>query len=64
MNKSRARTRAAETARLDALHRYAVPDTPPELTFDRITKAVQHVLDVPIVLMTLMDADRQKPGGF
>ncbi len=48
-----------EAARLDALHRYDVLDTPPEASFDRITRTAQYILSTPIVLLSLIDADRQ-----
>jgi len=48
-----------EPARLAALRRYAVLDTPVELPFEKITKLVQTVLGVPISAVTLIDADRQ-----
>lgn len=48
-----------EPGRLAALHRYEVLDTPAEEPFDRITKLVQVVLDVPMATVSLIDADRQ-----
>jgi diguanylate cyclase (GGDEF)-like protein len=50
---------ADEQARLAALHRYEVLDTPAEEPFDRITRLVQMVLGVPIAAVTLLDNDRQ-----
>jgi diguanylate cyclase (GGDEF)-like protein len=50
---------ADEQGRLAALHRYEVLDTPAEEPFDRITKLVQLVLDVPLATVSLIDADRQ-----
>ncbi|MFC4637097.1 putative bifunctional diguanylate cyclase/phosphodiesterase [Deinococcus hohokamensis] len=47
-----------ETKRLEALHRYQVLDTPPEVEFDRLTRLAQHFLDVPVVLINLVDATR------
>jgi signal transduction histidine kinase len=50
---------ADETARLRALHSYHVLDTPPEARFDRITLLVARSLNVPMALITLVDAERQ-----
>ncbi|MGI4845647.1 MAG: PAS domain S-box protein [Janthinobacterium lividum] len=41
---------------LDALH---LLDTPPESVFDRVTRLVSRMLDVPMALFSLVDADRQ-----
>ena len=48
-----------ETARLKALQRYAVLDTPPEDGFDRITRSAAHRFEVPIALISLIDQKRQ-----
>ncbi len=48
----------AEVARLQALRRYAVLDTPPEPNFDRITLLTASVLDKPVCTLSLADADR------
>lgn len=48
-----------ESERLAALRRYCVLDTPPEPAFDRLTQIVQHILQVPTVLVSLVDQDRQ-----
>lgn len=50
---------SAEAARLAALHNYDVLDTPPEESFDRITRLARMVLQTPIVLVSLIDRDRQ-----
>ncbi|HET9626231.1 MAG TPA: diguanylate cyclase [Kofleriaceae bacterium] len=50
---------ANEEARLHALRSYGVLDTEPEPYFDRITRLVARVLEVPIALVSLVDADRQ-----
>ncbi len=50
---------AREQQRLDALDRYDVLDTPEEEAFDRITRLVTRVLDVPISTVTLIDGHRQ-----
>ncbi|PZV18502.1 MAG: diguanylate cyclase [Leptolyngbya sp.] len=47
-----------ETARLKALKRYNILDTPPELAFDRITSLAARLFDVPIALVSLIDASR------
>ncbi len=41
---------------LDALH---LLDTPPEPVFDRVTRLASRLLDVPMALFSLVDADRQ-----
>ena len=48
-----------EQTRLEALHRLEVLDTPPEETFDRLTRITKSALDMPIVLISLVDKDRQ-----
>lgn len=48
-----------ESERLAALRRYCVLDTLPEPAFDRLTHIVQHILQVPTVLVSLVDEDRQ-----
>jgi signal transduction histidine kinase len=48
-----------EPQRLAGLQRYGVLDTLPEPGFDRLTQILRHVLGVPTVLVSLIDADRQ-----
>lgn len=48
-----------ENARQAALNSLYVLGTPPEERFDRITRTVQRLFDVPIVLISLIDANRQ-----
>src|SRR5438874_2498534 len=48
-----------ETARLDALRRYAILDTAPEEPFDDLTRLAAHVCGTPIAVISLIDADRQ-----
>ena len=48
-----------EAQRLQALESYRVLDTPPEKGFDDLTVIAAEVLDVPIALISLVDADRQ-----
>jgi CheY-like chemotaxis protein len=48
-----------EAARLRALRELGILDSGPEERFDRITRLAQRVFDVPIALVSLVDADRQ-----
>lgn len=48
-----------ELDRLGALRRYGILDTAAEPAFDRITAIVTRVLEVPIALVSLIDAERQ-----
>jgi len=48
-----------EGGRLEALRRYSALDTPPEEAFDRITRLAAAHLDVPTVLISLVDETRQ-----
>lgn len=48
-----------ETARLASLHKMQILATPAEEAFDRITRVVQHVFQVPTALITLVDEHRQ-----
>ncbi len=50
---------ADEAQRLTALRTLDILDTPPEARFDRITRIAQRLFDVPIALVSLVDADRQ-----
>jgi signal transduction histidine kinase len=52
-------SRDAEIARVAAVRGLGLLDTPPEDRFDRITRLAQHLFDVPIALVSLVDADRQ-----
>lgn len=45
--------------RLLALRATGLLDSPPEDTFDRLTRLVGRLLDVPVSLISLVDADRQ-----
>lgn len=47
-----------ERQRLQALERYDILDTPSEQAFDRISRLVARVLDVPIATVTFLDAHR------
>jgi phosphoribosyl 1,2-cyclic phosphodiesterase/CheY-like chemotaxis protein len=48
-----------EDQRLHALHSLQVLDTPTEERFDRYTRVAAALFDVPIVLVSLVDRDRQ-----
>ncbi len=50
---------ANEAERLRALHDLLLLDTPAEEVYDRITRLAQRLFDVPIALVSLIDADRQ-----
>lgn len=54
----RGRMKVTEHARLAAVRRYDILDTPPDGTFDRITAVAARVLKVPISLITIVDRDR------
>ncbi|WAL62416.1 GAF domain-containing protein [Thermocoleostomius sinensis] len=47
-----------EAKRLEALRRYEILDTPPEIAFDRITTLAARLFDAPIALVSLVDASR------
>jgi GAF domain-containing protein len=47
-----------EVARLAAVRRYDVLDTPPDGAFDRVTALAAKIFDVPIALVTIVDHDR------
>lgn len=48
-----------EPARLAALQRCAVLDTPPDALFDDLTEIASRLCETPIALVSLIDADRQ-----
>jgi diguanylate cyclase (GGDEF)-like protein/PAS domain S-box-containing protein len=48
-----------ERQRLDTLRHYAILDTPEEEVFDRVTRLVARIFDVPIAFITLIDEKRQ-----
>lgn len=48
-----------ENERLDALYRMELLGTPAEETFDRIIRLAKSVLEMPIVLVSLIDENRQ-----
>ncbi len=47
-----------ETARLEALYRYAILDTPSNGSFDQLTKIAASFFNVPIAIISLVDTDR------
>jgi putative two-component system response regulator len=48
-----------ERARLNALRRYAILDSPPDAIFDRVTGLAARLLGTPIALISLVDRERQ-----
>jgi len=48
-----------EAARLAALRRYQVLDSPPEQTFDDLANLAAQICGTPIALVSLVDAERQ-----
>ncbi|MBD2231674.1 GAF domain-containing protein [Phormidium tenue] len=54
-----ANTPTQEADRLEALRQYKVLDTPAELSYDDITSLAAFICDVPIALISLVDAERQ-----
>ncbi len=55
----KARPPQNETARLDALQRYAILDTFPEQEFDDLSRLAALICGTPIAMVSLVDADRQ-----
>ncbi|MFT5223650.1 MAG: EAL domain-containing protein (putative c-di-GMP-specific phosphodiesterase class I), partial [Glaciecola sp.] len=47
-----------EVARIKAVHRYQILDTPPTHIFDRITALASRLLDVPTAVLSIVDTDR------
>lgn len=48
-----------ERKRLDTLREYRIMDTAPDPAFDRVTRMVADLFDVPIALVSLVDDQRQ-----
>ena len=53
------RAALSDEGRLAALSRTRLLDTPPEETFDRLTRLVCRLLGVPVALVSLVESDRQ-----
>jgi GAF domain-containing protein len=51
--------RLEDPARLKALARTGLLDSPPDVLFDRVAQLAAHLLDVPVVLLSLVDRNRQ-----
>lgn len=47
-----------EEKRIEALKRYNILDTPPDGSFDRITKLASTIFEVPIAIISLVDTER------
>jgi sigma-B regulation protein RsbU (phosphoserine phosphatase) len=52
------RDEPSEEARIAAVRRYDILDTPADGTFDRITALAAAMLDVPIAIVSIVDEDR------
>src|SRR5690348_9990287 len=51
-------TSERESARLAALRRYDILDTPPDGSFDHVAQVAARLFDVPIAIISLVDNDR------
>lgn len=49
----------AEAGRLEALDRFDVMDTPREEAFDRITRLIRDIFDLPVAIVSMIDGHRQ-----
>jgi len=49
---------ATEAARMAAVHRYDILDSPPDGAFDRVTAMAARLLRVPIAIVSIVDSDR------
>lgn len=49
---------SVEEERIRALRRYDILDTPPDNTFDKLTKLAAKLMKVPVALISLVDKDR------
>ena len=49
----------AESARLDAIRRYEILDTPPEVPFDDLASLAAHLCEAPIALVSFVAGDRE-----
>ncbi len=50
---------ARESARLEALAKYRILDTDPEIAFDDLALLASHICETPMAAITLVDKDRQ-----
>lgn len=50
---------SVEAGRLGALERFDVMDTPREEAFDRITRLIRNIFDLPIAIVSMIDGHRQ-----
>lgn len=48
----------SEAERIRALKKYDILDTPPDGSFDRLTRLASNLFDVPIAIVSLVDKDR------
>ncbi|WP_163868740.1 GAF domain-containing sensor histidine kinase [Myxococcus eversor] len=55
----RCNRRLGDPNRLQAIRETGLMDTPPEEAFDRLARLAAQLLDVPLTIMSLVDADRQ-----
>ncbi|WP_180754401.1 GAF domain-containing DNA-binding protein [Hymenobacter sp. DG01] len=51
--------RLSDAARLEALRKYQILDTPPEAVFDDLVRLAAYICGTPISLVSLLDAERQ-----
>lgn len=58
MDTSNEKQTGLEERRLAALKRYDILDTPPDGSFDRITRLASKLFNVPIAIVSLVDSDR------
>jgi diguanylate cyclase (GGDEF)-like protein len=59
LRKNSRQTVPGEEQRLRALERYEIMDTPPEESFDRITRIAQSIMQAPVAMISFVDRDRQ-----
>ncbi|MBE9112345.1 GAF domain-containing protein [Nodosilinea sp. LEGE 07298] len=55
----KAKIPSQEADRIEALRQYKILDTPAEHSYDDITSLAAYICDVPIALISLVDAERQ-----
>lgn len=49
---------SVETARMAAVHRYDILDTPPDGAYDRVAALAARLFEVPVATVTIVDEDR------